>query len=285
MDLDATVLPDTLTVDVDGKAIPLRDTSFVKEAKDMASLVKTGYDAHREVGARIPIKTDGKPESIAAWRQTHLPSIYKAGLLDAPPATPADYGIVKPENAPDGLGWSDERATKYATLLHKFGIPKAAVPELMALHVEALQGAGQVLKTSMEAGTAALKAEFGDKYDTRIEEAKRLTAAIFKSDEEITLFEQSGLGNHPGFLGVMMRLAPMIGQDSSVLAGLGDQTKGGDSSGAAVTTEVADIMNNKNNPKYTAYHNGDKTVLDYIDNLYKKAYGAGQVEVSGGGMR
>lgn len=285
MDLDATVLPDTLTVDVDGKATPLRDTAFVKDAKDLAGLVKTGYDAHREVGTRIPIKNDGKPESIAEWRKTHLPNIYKAGLLEAPPATPEDYGIVKPVDMPPGLEWDDARALKYAGVLHKFGIPKAAVSDLMALHVEALTGAGNILKTSVEAGTAALKSEFGADYDVRVEDAKRLTAAIFKSPEELALFENTGLGDHPGFLGVLMRLAPLIAQDSSVLVGKGDTAQGGDQSGAAVTSEVASIMTDPTNPKYKLYHSGDKTTLDYVDNLYKKAYGAGTVEISGGGLR
>jgi hypothetical protein len=285
MELDAATLPDTLTVDVEGKATPLRDTSFVREAPDLATLVKAGYDAHREVGARIPIKTDGKPESIAEWRKTHLPNIYKAGLLDAPPATPADYGLVKPDNMPAGLEWNDERASKYAGVLHKFGIPKAAVPELMALHVEALTGVGALVKTSVEAGTAALKSEFGTDYDVRVEEAKRLTAAIFKSPEELALFESTGIGNHPGFLGVIMRLAPLVAQDSSVLVGKGDANSMGDKSGESVTTEVASIMNDATNPRYKLYHSGDKSTLDYIDNLYKKAYGTGTVEVGSGAIR
>jgi len=274
-------LPDTLTVDVDGKPSPLRETAFVKEAKDFASLVRGGYDAHREVGARIPIKHDGKPESIAEWRKTHLPSIYKSGLLDAPPATPADYGVVKPENVPEGLTWDDARALKYAGILHKYGVPKAIVPELMALHAEALTGAGQVLKTSVEEGTAALKAEFGDKYDTRVEEAKRLTAAIFKSPDELAFFEQTGIGNHPGFLSVLMRLAPLAMSDSSILASSPSGSPGGES-GEAVRSEVADIMNNTANARHKLYTQGDKATMDYIDSLYKKAYGGGQVELSGG---
>src|SRR3990167_3754764 len=167
-------LPDTLTVEVDGKSSPLRETAFVKEAKDFASLVRGGYDAHREVGARIPVKHDGKPESIAEWRKTHLPTLYKNGLLNAPPASLEEYGVVKPESLPEGLAWDDDRARRYAAVLHKHGVPKAIVPELMELHVEALLGAQESLKTSVEEGTRALKAEHGDKYDERVEGAKRL---------------------------------------------------------------------------------------------------------------
>ena len=135
-------LPPELSVEVDGKPTPLRDTAFVKEAKDFASFAKGAYDAHREVGARIPVK-GGTPESVAEWRKIHLPTLYKNGLLDAPPATPEDYGVVKPLDVPEGLTWDDDRAKKYAGILHKYGVPKGIVPELMALHVEALTGAGQ----------------------------------------------------------------------------------------------------------------------------------------------
>jgi len=273
-------IPADLTVDVDGKAVPLRETPFVKEAKDFQTFVKGAYDAHREVGARIPIRTDGKPESVKAWRETHLPNLYKAGLLDAPPSSPKDYGVVKPTNIPPGLSWDDTRAEKYAGILHKYGVPKAIVPELMALHEEALVGVANALKTSVEEGTAALKREFGDKYDERIEQAKRLTAAIFKSPEELAFFEELGLGDHPGFLSVIMRLAPLAMQDSSIVAGMGSKEGGTGMSGDAVRAEVADIMHNKNNPKNAGYWRQDKAVLDYVEELYKKAYGAGTVDAT-----
>jgi hypothetical protein len=277
-------LPSELSVEVDGKPTPLRETSFVKEAKDFPTFVRGAYDAHREVGARIPIKHDGKPESIAEWRKTHLPNIYKAGLLDAPPASPDDYGVVKPEGVPAGLQWDDDRAKRYAGILHKHGVPKAIVPELMALHVEALAGTVTALKTSKEEGIKALKAEFGDNYDIRVEDAKRLTNAIFKSPEELAFFENTGIGDHPGFLSVLMRLAPLASQDSSILAGT-PASGGGAATGDAVRSEVADIMNNTANPKHKLYHSRDKATMDYIDALYKKAYGGGQIELSGGGIR
>jgi len=263
MPLDEALLsqltPD-LTVDVDGKAVPLRDTPFVKEAPDFKTFVKGAYDAHREVGARLPVKTDGKPESVAEWRKTHLPTLYKAGLLEAPPATWQDYGVVKPQDIPEGLSWDDKRAERYASILHKYGVPKGIVPELMELHQEALTGAHMALKTSKEEG-------------------KRFTAAIFKTPEELEFFELTGLGNHPGFLSVMMRLAHGALQDSSVLAGLPSGQGGGGMTGDEVRKELAAIMSDTNNPRHKLYWQKDKATLDYVDSLYRKAYGEGKVEI------
>lgn len=106
MDFTPEQLPDTYTVEVDGKPMPLRDVPFVKEAKDLGGLIKTGYDAHREVGARVRIPNkEAKPEERTAF----LGKLYEQGLLEAPPSSPDEYGITKPDALPDGLLWSDEK--------------------------------------------------------------------------------------------------------------------------------------------------------------------------------
>lgn len=267
-------LPADMNVEVDGKAIHIAQTPFVKEAKDFPSFVKGAYEAHREVGSRIPVKVDAKdPKAVEDWRKTHIPTLQKAGLLEAPPASPGDYGVVKPADLPEGLTWDDARATKYATILHKYGVPKAIVPELMELHREALLGGFQALKTSVDAGMAALKTEHGDKYAERAEAAKRLTNLIFKNPEEIQWFEDVGLGNHPAFLSILMRLAPLAMADSSFMRDA-VRGEGGTMTREEVQREVADIMSNPQNPKNKLYWQKDKATMEYIDSLYKKLPGA-----------
>jgi hypothetical protein len=273
-----------MIVEVDGKPMPLREHAFVKEAKDFPTFVKTAFDAHREVGARIPLKVDAtKPESVKAWRDENLPKLYKAGVLTAPPASPADYGIARPEQIPDGLTWDDKRGEAYAALAHKHGISKEAASDFMAFHLESLQGQAQSIKTSMEEGMAALKKEYGDKFEERQEQASRLAAAIFKNEAELEWFEKLGLANHPTFMSVLMRLAPLAESDSSVLAGLGGSQAGG-MTGEDVRKELADIMNNKENPKHALYWARDKATMDYVDSLYKKVYGDAKVQIGGMGQ-
>jgi hypothetical protein len=274
VDFTPEQLPDTYTVEVDGKPLPLRDVPFVKEAKDLGGLIKMGYDAHREVGARV--RLPGK-EAAPEERNAFLGKLYENGLLQAPPKSPEEYGITKPESLPDGLTWSDESAKKLGTVLHKHGIPKAAVPELLALHQEMLSMAQTSLKTSEEEGVAALRKEFGDKYDDAAAAAGRLAGAIFKTPEELAFYENMGLANHPGFLGVLMRLAPLAQQDSSFLVGT---RKGGEMSGDDVRSEVAKIMSDKSHPMYEGYHRNDPKVSRHIEELYVKAYGNGKVEIT-----
>ncbi len=281
------MLPDALltelateTVDIDGKPMPLTEQPFLKEAPDFKTFVKSAYDAHREVGARIPLKI-AKPEDAAAWRTENLPKLYKAGVLEAPPATPADYNVVKPDSLPAEIGWNEESAKEFTTILHKHGAGKALAGELLQLHEKMITGAQKYLKTSLETAMVALKAEHGDKFAERQELAKRLTSQIFKSPEELAWFEEVGLGDHPGFLSVLLRLAPLAAQDSSFMSDANREGSSGDSAagGDELRAQIADIMSNPANPKYKLYHQRDKATLAEIDNMYKKVYGTGQVVI------
>lgn len=269
-------LPDTATIEQDGKQVLLRDMPDIKNAKDLATLAKTVVESQREIGRRIRIPgADAKPEDVQAFKAR----LYESGVLSAPLASPQDYGIVKPEDQPEGLPWNDELATELATALHKHGAPKELAADLLAIHNKAIMGAQAGLNTSLEAGMAALKTEHGDKFDERMEFAKRLTPTLFKTEEELAFMEHSGLANHPAFLSVIMRLAPLAAQDSSFIAGLPTQN------GSAVTAESAKaelgkIMSDKTNERYAGYWKQDKEVMAYVQDLYKRAYGTGQVELT-----
>src|SRR5439155_723357 len=270
-------IPTTLTVEHNGTQVPLREHAFVKESPDLGHFVNKAYADHREVGSRLPIKKLEKPEEVEAWRKEHLPKLYQAGLLAAPPATPQDYGLKKPDVLPEGLSWNDANATKLATVLHKYGVPREAAAELLALHADALLGAEAMLKTDHDTAMLELKREFGDKFDVLMEDSKRLTKLIFKNDDEVDFFERTGIGNHPAFLAVMMRLAPLAAQDSSLITDRGGA--GSSVTGDSVRAQLADMMTNPNNPKYKLYWNQDPATMKEIDEMYKKAYGAGQVQL------
>lgn len=269
-------LPDDLMVEHEGKQVPLKSVPDLVNAKDLSALAKGYYESQREIGRRerVPGK-DAKPEDVQAFKA----KLIERGLLSAPPASPQDYAITKPEELPDGLGWTDELATELATALHKHGVSKEAVPDLLALHTKALVGAQAGLNTSMEVGMAALKTEFGDKFDERMEFAKRLTPTLFRSEEELDFLERSGLANHPGFLGVIMRLAPLAQQDSSFMAGL-NQSSSGAMTGEQVRAEIAKIMSDKNHPDHNGYWKQEPAVMKKIEALYQRAYGTAPVTVS-----
>lgn len=281
MALWTDAIPETLTYEQNGTQVPIRDHEFVKTAPDLPTFVKNAFNAHREVGARIPLRVNG-PEEVKAWREKHLPSLYQAGILEAPPSKPEDYGVLRPEGMDAGL-WSDERAGKFAGILHKYGVPKAAAAELLALHAETINGGEAAFKTSVEEGTAALKREFGDRYDELYQQASRLLPAIFRTPEEIAIVERLGLGNHPGFIGPLMRLAPLAMQDSSFLkeivrSGEGAMTQDD------VRAELTRAMTDRNHAMHQEYRRGTKKWSDWVDSLYRQLPGASdKVEIGAGG--
>lgn len=274
-------VPVELTYDNNGAPAPLRDHPFVKESADISSFVKKAFENHQEVGRRIPVKKYEKPEEVENWRKEHLPKLYTAGLLKAPPGKVEDYKITRPEKMPTGLNWSDDRAGKVAAIMHKHGIATEAVPELMDVYTEALLENQFDLKMNYDQGVAALKAEFGAEYDVKSEEAKRLVPLIFKNPNEIDMFERSGLANHPAFLGPMMRLARFAINDSSVLPSGSQGSGAGSATHDEVRAEVSKIATDKTHPMHAGYLISEPKVMEYIDSLYKKIPGSDKVIVVG----
>lgn len=268
--------PDDALIEHEGKQVSLREMPDVKNAKDLTTLAKNYVESQREIGRRVRVPgKDAAPADVLAFRT----KLYEAGVLTAPLASPQDYGIVKPEGLTEGLHWNDELATELATALHKHGAPKELAADLLAIHQKALTGTQAGLKTSLDAGIAALKVEYGDKFDERMELAKRLTPAIFKTEEEIAFAEQTGLANHPAFLSLLMRLAPLAAQDSSFIAGLPAQN-GGAVTADAARAELGKIMSDPTHAMHAGYWKQDKAVATHVQELYRKAYGTAQVELT-----
>jgi len=262
-------LPDEAVMDHDGKSVKLKDLPDIQNAKDLPTLAKNYIESQRELGRRVRIPgKEAKPEETQAFKAR----LVESGVIPAPLGSPAEYGIVKPEGLPEGVPWSDELATTLAATLHKHGAPKELAADLLALHMQALGGAQETLKTSLEAGTSALRAEFGEKYDEAFAFAERFAPTIFKTPEELAFYERTGLGNHPLFLGPVMRLASLAMQDSSFVAQMARPT-GPMEQGEAVK-EHTRVMSDPKHPHYAGYQKGDPKALAYVDSLYRKPAGA-----------
>ncbi len=252
------------------KADPIvADWASKASEKDTPSIIKSYAHLSKRMGGAINLPgKDAKPEEVQGLKA----KLYEAGIFQAPPADPKEYGITKPEKLPDGLGWNDDLATKFAQTLHKHGAPKGLAADLLPLYQEAILGAQTVFKTDQEAGLAALKKEFGEQFDSRKEATSRMIGEIFKDEQELALFNQLGLGDHPKFLSILMRIAPSYQPDSSYQP---DAGQGSGSGGEGPREELAKIMNDKNHPMHAGYWRQpqDPKVVEHIDNLYKKAYG------------
>ena len=245
--------------------------------KDVPALIKGYANLFTKQGSAIHLPAkDAKPEEVQALRT----KLYEAGVFQAPPAKPEEYELTKPETVPAGVYWSDELAGKFASALHKHGVPKSALEDLLPLYTEAVGGAALASKITKEEGMAALKTEFGSAFDERMELATRMSKGIFKTEEEVAFYERIGLANDPRYLGPMLRHAALAAQDSSYVDALPEE--GGAMSGEEVREEMARIMSDKTHPMYEGYRRRDPKVEAYVDNLYRKAYGTKKVNMDEG---
>lgn len=242
--------------------------------KDVPGLIKGYANLFTQQGNKIAIPgKDAKPEEMTALKA----KLVEAGVLPKPIADPKEYGIAKPDHLPAGAQWSDELSGKLAGVLHKYQVPKEMAAELLALHTESMGGTMQRFKVDQEAAMATLKAEHGEQYDARSEMTKRMMKGILKTPEELAILEHSGLADHPAFLSVLMRLAPLAMQDSSFLQGIPEA--GGEITGDAAREEYAKVMSDPKHEHYEGFKRGDKKAQEYVNGLYSKAYGNAQVVI------
>ncbi len=240
--------------------------------KDVPTLIKSMANAQKRMGSAINLPgKDAKPEEMTALKA----KLVEAGVLPKPIADPKEYAIRKPENLPAGAQWSEELSGKLAGVLHKYQVPKEMAAELLALHSESMGGLLQAFKVDQETAMATLKAEHGEQFEARSEMVKRMMNGILKTPEELAILDQSGLSDHPAFLSTLMRLAPLAMQDSSFLQSIPEA--GGEITGEAAREEYAKVLSDPKHEHYEGFKRGDKKAQEYVNNLYLKAYGNGQV--------
>jgi len=238
--------------------------------KDIASLIKTAAHGQHRLGSAITLPgKDAKPEDVAALRT----KLYEAGVFNAPPPDATGYGLKKIDGLPEGLQWSQDLADKFGGVLLKHGVPKGALDELMPLYLEALTGSVKTLQVDREKSIAALKEEHGDQYEIRKEAVGRIINGIFKTKEEMDFAESMQLADHPGFLSVLLRLAPLAMQDSSFMESL--PHAGGELSSDAAKAELAKIISDPTHKHHLGFKKipMDPEADRYVQDLYKRAYG------------
>lgn len=258
-------LPADLTVEQDGKPTPIRELPIVKEAPDLGTFAKRAVDQHRELGGRIPIKAE-TPEAREAWKKEHLPKLYSAGILEAPPASAEEYNVARPENVPE-TNWNPEATKELAGILHKHGAPKALAGELVQLHAKVLEHAQGVFKADGEKVMAEIKAEFGDQTDARLAAAERAAKEIFADPADVEFLNRTGLGNNPRLLRLIMRIAPQAQSGSSFVRD--GRPPGSTLTGKAAGDEARAIIRDKAHPKHEAYMRGDQGVNQYVQELLR----------------
>lgn len=149
------------------------------------------------------------PEEIALYRE-------KMGV----PNDAKGYGLKLPakigdKEVPTSL-MPQESIDKWAERFHKANIPKATAEALLSEYVQealtGMDGINTAVQAEKDKAVAALKSEWGPKFDQQVQLANKAAKVLGMSDAEIA---DPAISNHPAFLRVLARAGAMMGEDTA----------------------------------------------------------------------
>jgi hypothetical protein len=223
--------------------------------RNVVELAKGLHNANRMIGQRgviVPTQ-DSPPEDVAAFRKA----------LGVPDSVDG-YKEIKPEQLPPGVDWNDEIAKPYIEIAHKHNITPKALKEMVSLHAKQreleMQATIADVDRRREEGRMLLQQTWRDKYGDNVKTAKQ--AAILAQVDPSSF----GFGDPQVVLG-FVRLASMLSEDR--LKGQGAAPAGA----ADLAAKARDVQQNKDNPLYKRYQEGDPDTVAMVRGWIKTATG------------
>lgn len=188
----------------------------------------------------LPLPDNASDADKAAF-QTRLREVLKV------PADVKGYGVTKPAETPDEQ-WNGEYVDGALAIMHQHNASPDLVKALLKFDQDSAKGifakssAAQV--EAMKASKQALDQAFGAEAPQKMALARRMAATIGLDPNDPIV------GNHSGVIIALAKMASMVGEDKLIS---GSAQGGG--GGTTDREKAKDIVFNKSNPLYEAYHN------------------------------
>ena len=144
-----------------------------------------------------------------------------------PPDTADGYEFEKP----DEFDLDAETFSKFKNIAFENGVNQKQFEQIMQLEVDRHNQAKEAMQKNMEAAQAeaekALKAEWGDQYEKKLEAAKGfLKHESIASDSFNKFLEETRFGDNPEVVRMFAKLADLISEDGFIKPGKGDEGDG-----------------------------------------------------------
>jgi len=265
----------------------IRGNPTLEKFADVGSMAKSYIEMEKRFGKSITIPGND-PKEIEAWKTEHLPKVNHVFADRLPPEKADDYEF-KFEGVNDESIKSDKVLNLFRENAHKLGLSKAQASGLVEVFgkqiLPALVGpkGAEVEFIEGEKVDDLMKEVFQAEAPQRIDEYKQNVSLLSHDIPELKDLLNEGaapygqasehkaisLGDHPTMIKLIGLVAKMTQPDFAGGAN-GKTPQGQDAITAAA--EAQDIIRNKKNPKYEAYHRGDPEVAAQVDQLMKKGY-------------
>jgi len=223
----------------------------IAKYRSLPDVFKALHHANQMLGKKANAITvpgeNAAPEEIAAYRKA-------LGI----PEKPEDYKLG-PEKAVDGSPWTAERAAKYAKLAHENGVTPAAmrkiVESIIGDDTASIEAHNSRIAQEEQEGEKALRKHFGQNYEKRMDQARRVAqTAHWKVEDSKLLSDPDGVIALAGIF-------DMISEDKWV---------GGDINATLHPgkTEAERIIRDPTHPMHQRYMDGDPEVNAHVQRLF-----------------
>lgn len=256
-----------------------RNEACLANVKDMNAFVKSYVHAQKELGVRVRVPGPDASDEVKAEFAKKMEA---AGYAPTPnftdpkskdeiynklgrPETPEGYDASIPEEV--GALVNETQLKDYRELAHKIGLSKDQAKALLEYDINRTM---QTMDGSKEVAATALKSEWGDAFDTRLNLAKEgLNHFASKHPDAVAAIKSGPAGNNP----VVLMMAAELGRlykESGIVVGNRNINYGLTPDEARA--RIQEVMGNASHP----YHNDSDTkhwaAVEDVEKLYKAAY-------------
>lgn len=232
-----------------------------------ANVKDFGDLAEQFVNAQKLIGVDKIPAPNANWNDTQWGEFWnKLGR----PEEAAKYSVEK--DLVEGLQLDDASLEKMKASFFEAGLNQKQVDKILKTHFDHLSGKATELNTAAESvlleSTNKLKAEYGDKFDAKLDIAKAVIKK-FGSEELSKALDSTGMGNDPSIIKLFVELGEAMLDDDATGTGAGLGLKGTTAALQEIEqlkgdTEFMKQLNTRDDP-------GHKTAVERWTSLHGKA--------------
>jgi len=269
------LVPEDAMYGPEGSQEALRSAkAFESLPKDIPGLVKRQLEMERELGGRVRWPNEGNEEEAVKFRT----ELRERGYMPNLPQDASGYteALSSVEGLPEGMEISPELAGRFGEIALKHGVPAEALAEMAGVQAELMGQTMESIKAQLpglsiteaqrEETLSALKAEFPDDFNDRLEGAARLRDQ-FVPKETQELMSYLGLGDDPRLLGVFMKMGKAAQGDSSYLKDLGLESAA--MSREDVREEVGRAMSDPKHEMFEEFKKNTKKWQQWQEALYK----------------